>query len=198
MSTNHMLNDLVQRRPPEPDMTECNDRLRRIENLLDNILGGNGRRALGSRVRYSSVLRRLISSFRDPSRYQPPGLHAPTSVRAPPTSYDPERMEFLNAPPPCIRPVCSRSPHRFRPIRVPRSSGTASPSPISPPPRTHSAPLDDGVRFDGMREERKVAAVGATITLLSFEQELAILVRVLVHQRGQGGLPSYSSPTILP
>ncbi len=42
-----------------------------------------------------------------------------------------------------------------------------------------------------------MAAVGATIPLLSFEQELAILVRVLVHHRGHGGLQSYCSPTIL-
>ncbi len=63
ISTNHMLDDLVQRRPPEPDMTECNDRLRRIENLLDNILGGMAEEPSEAGSDTSSVLRRLISSF---------------------------------------------------------------------------------------------------------------------------------------
>lgn len=157
ISTNHMLDDLMQRRIPEPDMSECNERLRRIESLLDNILGGMGEEPSESGSDTSSVLRRLISSFRDPSRYQPPGLHVPTPVRAPPASYDPEWMEFLNAPPAASdQPVQGPPPLPSltrRSARIPRS-GTASPPSISPPPRTHSAPLDDRVRFDDLPPPR--------------------------------------------
>lgn len=158
-----MLDDLISRRPSQaPDNTETNDRLRRIENLLDHILhdisampGTLPRdEAEPSDVssETSSAIRRYLDRLRDPRRYDTTQLEVPRPVRLHPPSLDAEWAEFLNAPQPVPEQPIQGPPPLIpltrRAVRIPRIDSISPPPILSPGPRSQSVPFDNRVRID--------------------------------------------------
>lgn len=159
ISTNHMLDELRERRPAVPDNTEVNDRLRRIEGLLNSMP-----RAIpepsepeSSSTDNSSAVQRLLDRLQDRRQQEPPQIYAPTPTRAPPPSFDAEWAEFLSGapavseqpiqgPPPLV-PLVRRTP------RVYRAGSVSPPAPSPIPARSRSAPIET-VRFEGEPSRR--------------------------------------------
>jgi hypothetical protein len=163
-STNHMLDELRERRPPVYDDSALREKLQRIEDVLESILRNFAPRQPDqessdtSSVSHSTdtssalhnTLRRLTDIRRPPKI--PHIIHAPTPVRPAPPSLDAKWNGFLNGPapqvdqpiqgPPPLVPLIRRSP------RISRMSSFSPPLPSIITSRPQSVPPMSTVHFD--------------------------------------------------
>ena len=135
-----MLDELRERRPPPVDNTEVNDRLRRIESLLDSILrdATEDMTPSDSSTDLASLLRGTLGGARVP---RPPTILTPqpTRFRAPLPSLDAEWEEFMNAPPALPEQPVQGPPELVPLIR--RSSRVPHMGSISPPQFSITSPI---------------------------------------------------------
>ncbi|KAA1474371.1 hypothetical protein DENSPDRAFT_882747 [Dentipellis sp. KUC8613] len=169
LSTNHILDELRQRWPRGQDNAELNDRMQRIEDLLQRVLADSQGRPQPPSERpeshydsgsdISSVFERLRQQW-DRRHQDAPALIAPTPMRAR-SSLDDLMADLLRSgPQPQTQPV--QPPPPLVPLIFRPDLRGSRPRSVSPtiatelPPRPHTFPIrEEPVIFDRGRRIRR-------------------------------------------